>query len=127
MVINHSALKKAIEAVLCDRATVTMQITRTNPITHVEEPFQETLYIDIPCKVSYRNITSTARNNADGFTHFAEKAITLFTHSEVDIPGGSTITVSMASGDVVYLEKTGIPACYPTHKEYSVSQIEDYL
>lgn len=125
--VNFDTLKNAVALTFWDKCTVTRQNTRTNITTHVEEAYQEVLYLDIPCKISYRNISNAAQSNADGSTNSASKQVTLFTASEIDIPSGCTITVNMGSGDVIELERSGIPACYATHKEYNVVQVEDYL
>ena len=76
---------------------------------------------NIPCKVSFENITSS--NKTDSVNSISQ-IIKLFISPDLTIKPGSKIIVSQDNVQSIY-QSTGIPAVYPTHQEILLKSDKD--
>lgn len=107
MLPNTTLVRRTIERYYDKTCTVTeYQKTKVNGVVSFAEV---QVLIDVPCRLSYKTITSN--NETDSVSHI-HQVTKLFISPDVTIPTGSKITV-----DNTDYSRSGVPAVYDTHQE----------
>lgn len=105
-------MKKALESMYNGKCTVTeyQEYQKPNKSTGFREvPVLE----DIPCRLSFQNITSTKSSET---ASAVSQVVKLFCSPSYDIKAGSKITVAQ-NNQVTDYKCSGIPAVYESHQE----------
>lgn len=117
-----SARRKAVESLYKGLCTVKVWQGVENPITHVMEYQEVTLFTDQKCKLSYEKQTSTTPT---GGPAVIAQTIKLFISPELDVPAGSKIIVTQ-HGKTAEYARSGKPAVYTDHQEIMLEAFERY-
>lgn len=114
--------RKALEETYDGRCTVVQHRKVKDKNTKITAEADVVVAEDIPCKLSYSNISAVDQTEASAKTAQVTK---LFLSPDVMIMPGSKITVLQSSVTRDY-EASGVPAVYPTHQEIVVKLSERY-
>lgn len=117
-----SARRKAVESLYKGLCTVKVWQGVENPVTHVMEYQEVTLFTDQKCKLSYEKQTSSTPNGGPALIAQTTK---LFIAPELDVPAGSKIIVTQ-HGKTVEYERSGKPSVYTDHQEIILEVFEKY-
>lgn len=112
-------VKRAVARLYDGRATIEALRKEKKP-NHITASSWTVVAEDVPCRVSYKTLTATAR--ADTVDAIAQ-AITLFMAPDVEVKPGSRITVAQR-GRVMRFSCSGIPAVYDSHQEIPLTREE---
>ena len=110
--INDANYAAAIRSIWCDRCTVTVKRDTETPSGRTVQT-TETLFANIPCRLSFKSIEVTEESSSAART---VQATVLLLDRQYSVPAGSKITVTHEGVTGVY-ERAGIPAPYSTHQE----------
>lgn len=112
--------KSAIESLWTGKMTVIVRKQIKNDITKKMEFIEQSIYNDLPCRLSFSNI-STTENNIGA----AEKTqeIKVFCDSLKDIPAGCKIRITQNNRTTEYTQ-SGEPAYYTNHQEIPLKLFE---
>ena len=105
--------KKAVRQLWQGRCIVSVLEDVENEDNGRTEQREKTLFADVPCRLSFDKVESTAQ-----VEHASRKGqnVTLIIGSEYKIPEGSKITVTQLGVTREY-ERSGASAVYSTHQE----------
>lgn len=107
------AQRRTLETLWTGRCTVTVRKERQNPVNKRTEFKEKELYSEIPCRLSFQQVTVTGEAApAAAVTQTAK----LFLAPEISIPPGSKITVTQHNVTRVY-QQSGEPAMHANHQE----------
>lgn len=110
--VNNANYAAAIRSIWCDRCTVTVKRDTVNPKGRTIQT-EETLFANIPCRLSFKSIEVTEESSSAART---VQATVLLLDLQHKVPSGSKITVTHEGVTGVY-ERAGIPAVYSEHQE----------
>lgn len=114
-------VKQAIESLYDGKAVIEEARKRKNE-KNVTVSEWAVVAEDIPCRVSYKTLSSAEKSDtANGIT----QAITLFTAPDIDVKPGSRITVRQRGREMKF-SCSGIPAVYDSHQEIPMTRREEH-
>ncbi|HGS9151501.1 TPA: hypothetical protein ACMVLN_003562 [Clostridioides difficile] len=108
--------RKAIEMLYRDKCTIVEYQPVKDPVTKRTNNKEVVVLENQPCKLSYKNITSTT----DGKVAKLEQTIKLFISPNINIKAGSKLIIN----DKEYV-KSGESAMYPNHQEIILELFKD--
>ena len=108
-----NAYGKALRRLWKGRCSVYIRKTKINEANGCNEPYEELLFSDEPCRLSFSSLASTPETDEAARIQQTTK---LFIAAGLDIPAGSKIVVTQA-GETPTYSKSGEPAFYSTHQE----------
>lgn len=115
-------VRAALEQTYIGRMTMYEMVNILNEDTKVTEQINEVVAENLPCRVSYKTIsTSLAQEGA----YKATQEIKLFCAPEIKISEGSTLVITQNGVTNTY-EKSGTPAVYSSHQEIILSLAEEW-
>lgn len=106
-------VRKAIESQYIGKCDIIELESKTNPITKLEEQTEVAVYKDMPCRKSYKKISSTSDSEVNANV---QQIIELFIAPEINIKPGSKIVVTQNGERNIYT-RSGEPAIYETHQQ----------
>ncbi|EGT4599348.1 hypothetical protein DFW26_07780 [Clostridioides difficile] len=104
--VNKS--RKAIEMLYRDKCTIVEYQPVKDPITKRTNNKEVVVLENQPCKLSYKNITSTEQGKVAKLT----QTIKLFISPSINIKAGSKLIINNKE-----YARSGEPAIYPNHQE----------
>lgn len=108
--VNH---KQALESMWIGRCSVIVRQERQNPLSKRIEFDEVPIFVNQPCRLSFRTIKQTTDDNiAAEVTQVAR----LFITNAITIPAGSKLIITQ-NGKTVDYERSGEPAIYSNHQE----------
>lgn len=114
-------VKQAIESLYDGKAVIEEARKRKNE-KNVTVSEWAVVAEDIPCRVSYKTLSSAEKSDtADGIA----QAITLFTSPDIIVLPGSRITVRQRGREMKF-SCSGIPAVYDSHQEIPLTRREEH-
>nr|DAQ76781.1 MAG TPA: head closure knob [Caudoviricetes sp.] len=112
--------EKALRRLWTGRCGVFVRKTKVNPDNGRNEPYEETLFSNEPCRLSFSSAPGLPEtHDAAGI----QQAVKLFLASGLSVPAGSKITVTQA-GETKSYARSGEPAFYSTHQEITLAPFE---
>lgn len=111
--VTSAAYTAAVQSLWSGRCTVTVRQGVTNSANGRTEPQDVVTDANIPCRISYERVASTAPAEE---AQIVTQTVTLFIANTVDIPSGSKIAVTQ-NGVTADYEQSGEAAVYSFHKE----------
>ena len=105
-------VKSAIEKLYTGKCDVTEYKSVRDEVSKITKNKEVVVLKDVPCRLSFKNISSADLNYGNGLSH----EIKLFISPDVEIKEGSKITVTQNGVTTEYC-KSGEPAFYSNHKE----------
>ncbi|MBR6314477.1 MAG: hypothetical protein IKR49_07595 [Clostridia bacterium] len=102
----------ALRSLWCDRCTVTIKRKTETPGGRTVQT-NETLFANVPCRLSFKSIEVTEESSSAACT---VQATVLLLDRQYSVPAGSIITVQHEGMTGEY-ERSGIPAVYSVHQE----------
>ena len=101
-----------LRSLWCDRCTVTVKRKTETPGGRTVQT-NETLFANVPCRLSFKSIEVTEESSSAART---VQATVLLLDRQYSVPAGSIITVQHEGVTFEY-ERSGIPAPYSAHQE----------
>ncbi|MFL8713024.1 hypothetical protein Q3304_19805 [Clostridioides sp. GD02377] len=108
--------RKAIEMMYRDKCTIVEYQPVKDPITKRTNNKEVVVLENQPCKLSYKNITSTEQGKVAKLT----QTIKLFISPNINIKAGSKLIIN----DKEYV-RSGESAIYPNHQELILELLKD--
>lgn len=108
-----SPSRMAIESQYIGKCTITEYKPATDPMTKVTKHSPDDVLTDQPCRLSFKNITTTNQTTTAATITQITK---LFIAPEIIIKPGSKITV-FQNGVTCEYKNSGKPAMYSSHQE----------
>lgn len=113
--------EKALQSLWKDTCTVIVREEATDPVTHLTDFADVTLFEDEPCRISFESIRS-----ADGeHTDAAAQETKLFLSSNLTVPDGSKILVTRAERTLAFA-RSGESAVYKYHQEIPLERFREW-
>ena len=116
-------VRAAIEKTYTGRMTLYESVNKQNEDTKITEKIKEIVAEDVPCRVSYKNISTVSEQ--DG-AYKAVQEIKLFCSPDVNVTEGTTLVITQNGATNTY-EKSGTPAMYTYHQEIILSLVEEWV
>ncbi|KOP78655.1 hypothetical protein AMS59_12605 [Lysinibacillus sp. FJAT-14745] len=117
-----SARRKALEKLWRGNCTVKAWQEVEDPITHVTQSKEVTLYENLMCKLSHKTLTSAS--STGGPAIIAEQ-IKLSLGNEYEIPAGCKIIVTQDKVTEQYT-RSGKPGIFMDHQEIVLDLFKEY-
>lgn len=114
------SIQTAIQSLWNDTMTVTIREQTKNAITKKNEFVERDICVDVPCRLSYKDISNTG--NTIGAAEMYQ-VVKLFCASDLSIPPGSKISVTRGGNTIDYTQ-SGQPAFYTYHQEIPLQLFE---
>ncbi len=114
--------RKIAETQYTDLCTVTERMKQRNEKTKINEYIENITLKERPCKLTYRNITSSQESST---TNNITQEILLFISPELEIRPGSKIEIEHQGKKELY-KNTGKPQIFVTHQEISLEIFEGW-
>ncbi|MFL8713014.1 hypothetical protein Q3304_19755 [Clostridioides sp. GD02377] len=108
--------RKAIEMLYRDKCTIVEYQPVKDPVTKRTNNKEVTVLENQPCKLSYKNITSTEQGEVAKLA----QTIKLFISPNINIKAGSKLIIN----DKEYI-RSGESAIYPNHQEVVLELFKD--
>ena len=105
-------VRAAIERLYKGKCTIAEFQPVKDPVTKVTSKQEVNVLTDQPCRLSFKNISSTSAGDAAT----VNQIVTLFIAPEIVIKAGSKITVTQNGVTTAYT-RSGQPAVYSNHQE----------
>ena len=115
-----NAYGKALRRLWKGRCSVYIRKTKINEANGCNEPYEELLFSDEPCRLSFSSLASTPETDEAARIQQTTK---LFIAAGLDIPAGSKIIVTQA-GETQTYSRSGEPAFYSTHQEIMLASFK---
>ncbi|EQF23462.1 putative phage protein [Clostridioides difficile CD160] len=112
---------KAIELLYRDKCTIVEYKPIKDPVSKRTNNKEVIVLENQPCKLSYKNITSTA----DGKVAKLEQTIKLFISPDIEIKAGSKLIITNQNNVTKEYIRSGETAIYPNHQEVILELLED--
>ena len=116
-------VRAAIEKTYTGRMTLYESVNKQNEDTKITEQIKEIVAEDVPCRVSYKNISTVSEQ--DG-AYKAVQEIKLFCSPDINVTEGTTLVITQNDITNTY-EKSGTPAMYTYHQEIILSLVEEWV
>ncbi|KYG88998.1 hypothetical protein A0U40_13300 [[Bacillus] sp. KCTC 13219] len=116
------ARRKAVESLYKGICTIKAWKPVTDPITHITENVEVTLYENQKCKLAFEKQSSVTNTVAPAIIAQSTK---LFIAPELTIPAGCKIIVTQNGVTKAYT-RSGEPAVYMDHQEIMLEAFERY-
>lgn len=113
--------KNPLEILYTDRCDIYSWESVKDPTTKVTEHKKVLRYENIPCRVSFKNITSV---NQTTYEPIISQVVKLFLSKDIEIKAGSEIVV-YRGGKVFQYKCSGLPAIYSNHQEIILLSAEE--
>jgi len=113
-------MKKALEKTY--DSTCDVKILKPNKINGITKMEESTILSNIPCKVSFSNISKNDETDKESKT---SQIIKLFLSPEYKIEPGSKLVISKNNISTIY-KNSGVPAIYDTHQEIMLEVWKDW-
>ena len=113
--------KNPLEILYTDRCDIYNWESVKDPITKVTEHKKFLRYEDIPCRISFKSITSV---NQTTYEPILTQVVKLFLSKDIEVNAGSEIVV-YRSGKVFQYKCSGMPAKYSSHQEIILLNAEE--
>ena len=111
------AYQKALQRLWTGRCSVFVRKTIVNPDNGCDEPYEEQVLEDVPCRLSFSSAPAISETyEAAG----VQQTIKLFLAGDVEIPAGSKIRVTQ-NGHTADYTRSGEPARYSSHQEIELT------
>ncbi|MCC0658339.1 hypothetical protein IC175_17425 [Clostridioides sp. ES-S-0123-01] len=117
--VNKS--RKAIELLYRDKCTIAEYQPVKDPITKRTNNKEVVVLENQPCKLSYKNITSTEQ----GKVAKLEQTIKLFISPNISVKAGSKLIITNQNNVTKEYVRSGESAIYPNHQEVILELLED--
>ncbi|VIF97114.1 phage protein [Clostridioides difficile] len=111
-----SRTRKAIEMMYRDKCTIVEYQPVKDPVTKRTNNKEVIVLENQPCKLSYKNITSTEQGEVAKLT----QTIKLFISPSIKIKAGSKLIINNKE-----YARSGESAIYPNHQEVILELLED--
>ena len=111
-----SKTRKVIEMLYRDKCTIVEYQPIKDPVTKRTNNKEVVVLENQPCKLSYKNITSTEQGEVAKLT----QTIKLFISPDIEIKAGSKLIIN----DKEYV-RSGESAIYPNHQEIILELFKD--
>ena len=106
--------EKALQRLWTGRCRVSVRKTRVNEENGRNEPYEEVLFENEPCRLSFRTLAGTSDT---------DEAAQIEQVAGLEVPAGSKITVTQAGETKSYC-RSGEPAFYSCHQEIILAPFE---
>lgn len=113
--------RKAIELLYRDKCTIVEYQPIKDPISKRTSNKEVVVLENQPCKLSYKNITSTT----DGKVAKLTQTIKLFISPNIEVKAGSKLIITNQNNVTKEYARSGEPAIYPNHQEVVLELLED--
>lgn len=113
--------KNPLEILYTDRCDIYNWESVKDPISKVTEHKKVLRYENIPCRVSFKNITSV---NQTTYEPVISQVVKLFLSKDIDVSAGSEIVVYRDDKSFLY-KCSGLPAVYSNHQEIILLSAEE--
>ena len=113
--------KNPLEILYTDRCDIYNWESVKDPTTKVTEHKKFLRYEDIPCRISFKSITSV---NQTTYEPILTQVVKLFLSKDIEVNAGSEIVV-YRSGKVFQYKCSGMPAKYSSHQEIILLNAEE--
>ncbi|MFF2179414.1 hypothetical protein ACFVT8_23625 [Lysinibacillus sp. NPDC058147] len=117
-----SARRKALERLWRGNCTVKSWLEVEDPVTHVTQSKEVTLYKDLKCKLSHEKLTSSS---STGGPAIITEQIKLSLGNEYKIPAGCKIIVTQDNVTEAYT-RSGKPGIFMDHQEIVLELFKEY-
>ncbi len=114
--------KHALESLWDGACDIYVRETIVNPENGRNETDEKALYTQLPCRLSYKSISST---NEESEAAAVQQVVKLFIAKDIEIPSGSKIVVKQEGRAGTYT-KSGDPAVYRFHQEVVLEHFKEY-
>lgn len=115
-------VRKAIESLYKGKCTITEYQSVKDPVTKVTSKQEVDVLTDQPCRLSFKNISSSSAGDAATINQI----VTLFIAPEIVIKPGSKVTVTQNGITNVY-QRSGQSAIYTNHQEVILELFEGWV
>lgn len=116
----RKSYEKALQRLWTGRCSVSVRKTRVNEENGRNEPYEEVLFENAPCRLSFRTLAGTSDTEEAAQI---EQVTKLFLAAGLEVPAGSKITVTQAGETKSYC-RSGEPAFYSCHQEIILAPFE---
>ena len=113
--------KNPLEILYTDRCDIYNWESVKDPTTKVTEHKKFLRYENIPCRISFKSITSV---NQTTYEPILTQVVKLFLSKDIEVNAGSEIVV-YRSGKVFQYKCSGMPAKYSSHQEIILLNAEE--
>ena len=113
--------KNPLEILYTDRCDIYNWESVKDPTTKVTEHKKYLRYENIPCRISFKSITSV---NQSTYEPILTQVVKLFLSKDIEVNAGSEIVV-YRSGKVFQYKCSGMPAKYSSHQEIILLNAEE--
>ena len=114
--------KGVLETLYQGRADVFEYRPKKNPKTKITEHQEEKVLSQIPCRVSFKRLSTAEKSN---YVPTAQIEVKLFLSNHFIIKPGSKIVVTQHGIEYTY-RASGIPAVYSSHQEIILEEFKGY-
>lgn len=114
--------RKALERLWRGNCTVKAWQDTEDPVTHVTQSKEVTLYEDLKCKLSHEKLTSSS---STGGPAIITEQIKLSLGNEYEIPAGCKIIVTQDKVTEKYT-RSGKPGIFMDHQEIVLELFKEY-
>lgn len=120
--VDISKARKSIEKMYFDTCDIYEYISYKDPITKQTKHREDIVHENIPCKLSFKTITSTTINDGVGKIGQAAK---LFINPDIEIKSGSKIVITR-NNKIKEYKNSGEPAIFANHQEIILELFEKW-
>ncbi|MBM6821245.1 hypothetical protein [Fusobacterium mortiferum] len=113
--------KNPLEILYTDRCDIYNWESVKDPTTKVTEHKKFLRYENIPCRISFKSITSV---NQTTYEPIISQVVKLFLSKDIEVSAGSEITV-YRDGKTMLYKCSGLPAIYSNHQEIILGNAEE--
>lgn len=119
-------IKGYAEMLYDGHCTVTVYAAKKDPkYPNIVSEFEEqTLFADVPCRLSYGGQDTAVVNPENGAASIAQE-IQLFISPEFEVPEGCKIAVTQ-NGQTAAYKRSGPPAVYTSHQEIDLELFREW-
>lgn len=112
----------AVKSMWDGKCDVYVRETVINPDNGRNEPVEKAIYTQLPCRLSFKSISSTSEQSEAATV---QQVVKLFISKDIDIPFGSKLVVTQKEHTGVYT-KSGDPAIYSFQQEIILEHFKEY-
>lgn len=111
-----------LERLYTDKCNIYSWETIKDPVTKVTETKKTLKYDNIPCRISFKTISSISQNT---FEPVISQVVKLFLSKDIEIKAGSEIII-YRNGKSCEYKCSGLPAIYSNHQEIILLNAKEY-
>ena len=117
--------REALESMWHDRCSIQVREPVRDPATGVTGFVMREIYVDLPCKLSFKLPFGRVNLTGDGTVAGISQLVTLFLAPEYVVPPGAHITV-MHRGLVTEYAQSSKASVFDDHQEIRLALLEKY-